>query len=318
MISYPIPEFYLGVVTLDDLKVFTAVCRAGSLSAVARQQSCTQSAISQHVRRLERETGVPLLERQTRGVAPTAAGRLLYTAAREGIGGIELALRRITELAQGEAGTVRVTTGATTVRHFMSEAIVEFRFRHPRVSLEFRTASSSPGCFAALAESDLDLAWITISDPVRGIEQRPVMELPWVLAMRAGEIYSDRSFVEVPELSGLRLIRLPEGSSSGGRLDAALAGSGIGVGADAGIADWDTALLLAELGVGHAIVPALPGRPLLGDGRVRLVPLRGLPPLTVGWAVRSWAALPPLARTFAEAVTRTCRMRAAEVGVDNL
>lgn len=316
MISYSNPKPYLGGMTLDDLKVFAAVCRAGSLSAVAREHARTQSAISQHVRRLERETGVPLLERQTRGVVPTAAGRLLYTAAREGIGGIELALRRITELAQGEAGAVRITTGATTVRHFMSEAIVEFRFRHPRVSLEFQTASSSPNCFAALASADLDLAWITISDPVRGIEQRPVMELPWVLAMRAGEIYSDRAFVELPELSGLRLIRLPEGSSSGGRLDAAIGASGIGVGADAGIADWDTALLLAELGVGHAIVPALPGWPLLGDGNVRLVPLRGLPPLTVGWAVRSWDALSPLARSFAEAVTRNCRARATPVEPD--
>ncbi|HEX4791063.1 MAG TPA: LysR family transcriptional regulator [Actinospica sp.] len=296
--------------TLDDLKVFTAVCRAGSLSAVAREHARTQSAVSQHVRRLERETGMPLLERQTRGVVPTEAGRLLYTAAREGIGGIELALRRIREMSQGEAGSVRVTTGATTVRHFMSEAIVEFRFRNPRVSLEFRTASSSPDCFAALAAADLDLAWITISDPVRGVEQRPVMDMPWVLAMRPGEIYADRSFVELPELSGLRLIRLPERSSSGSRLDAALTASGIGVGADAGVADWDTALLLAELGVGHAIVPALPGWPLLGDGKVRLVPLRGLPPLTVGWAMRSWTALSPPARTFAEAVTRSCQARA--------
>jgi len=43
---------------------------------------------------------------------------------------------------------------------------------------------------------------------------------------------------------------------------------------------------------------------------VRLVPIRGLPPLTVGWAVRSWDALSPPARTFAEAVSRNCRLRA--------
>jgi len=245
-----------------------------------------------------------------RAGSPSAAGGMLRTAAREETAGIELALRRINELAQGAAGSVRVTTGATAVRHFMSEAIVEFRFRHPRVNLELRTASSSASCFAELAAAELDLAWVTISDPVPGIEQRPVMDLPWVLAMRAGDVYADRSFVELPELSGLRLIRPPEGSSSGGRLDAALAASGIGVAADAGVADWDTALLLAELGVGHAIVPALPGRPVLGDGGVRLVPLRGLPPLTVGWAVRSWSGLSPLARTFADAVARNCRVRA--------
>lgn len=233
----------------------------------------------------------------------------VFTAARQGIGGIELALRRLTELTQGEAGTVRITTGAATVRHFMSEAVVEFRFRHPRVSLEFLTTSSSAGCFTALLEDDLDLAWVTISGrQVPGIEQRPVMDLQWVLAMRDGQAYSDRAWVEVPELSGLRLIRLPEGSVSGGKLDAALAE--VSLAADAGIADWDTALLLAELGVGHAIVPALPGWRLLGEGNVRLVPIRGLPPLTVGWAVRSWSALSPMARSFAEAVGRNCRLRA--------
>ncbi len=234
----------------------------------------------------------------------------VFTAARQGIGGLESALRRITELTQGEAGTVRITTGATTVRHFMSEAVVEFRFRHPRVSLEFLTTSSSTGCFTALLEDDLDLAWVTMSGrQVPGIELRPVMELQWVLAMRRGEAYSERAWVEVPELSGLRLIRLPEGSISGGKLDAALAE--VSFAADAGIADWDTALLLAELGVGHAIVPALPGWRLLGDGNVRLVPIRGLPPLTVGWAVRSWNSLSPMARTFAEAVSRNCRSRAS-------
>lgn len=60
--------------TLEDLRVFVAVCRAGSLSAVARELACTQSAVSQHVKRLEREAGVSLLERRPRGVVPTYAG----------------------------------------------------------------------------------------------------------------------------------------------------------------------------------------------------------------------------------------------------
>ncbi len=254
------------------------------------------------------------MEYQTRGAPSIGAGRLLHTAARESMGGIELALRRISELAQGETGTVRVTTGATTVRRFMSEAIVEFRFRHPRVNLEFHTDSSSSGCFAALAEEDLDLAWITISAPVGGIEQRPVMDLPWVLAMRTGEIYADRAWVGVEELSGLRLIRLPDGSSSGSTLDSALAKSGVSLRPDAGIADWDTALSLAELRVGHADRGRAPRLPAVRRLRlVRLVPLRGLSPLRVGWAVRRWDQLSPFARSFADAVTRNCRVRATRV-----
>ncbi|NGO68970.1 LysR family transcriptional regulator [Streptomyces boncukensis] len=293
--------------TLDDLRVLVAVCRAGSLSAVARELDCTQSAVSQHVKRLERETGVSLLERQPRGVAPTAAGRILGDAAADGIAGLDLALRRLGDLVNGESGAVRITTGGTTVRHFMAEAVVAFRRRYPKVSLEFRTTHSSQGCFDALTASNLDLAWITIGGPVRGIEQRPVVELPWVLAVHADDPLASRTRIEAADLADIRLLRLPRNSTSGARLDAAFAALGVRVSSDTGVADWDTALLLAELGLGHAVVPELPGGPPSGaHGPLRLVPVPALPPLPVGWAVRRWDALPPLARAFADTVARSC------------
>ncbi|WP_030762084.1 LysR family transcriptional regulator [Streptomyces sp. NRRL F-2664] len=298
--------------TLDDLRVFVAVCRAGSLSAVARDLGCTQSAVSQHVRRLEKQTGTSLLERHARGVVPTEAGRILRAAAADGIAGLDGALRRVEDLVGGGGGTVRVTTGATTVRHFMSEAVVSFRRSHPAVSLEFQTENSSRSCFDALAAGDLDLAWITIGAPVRGIEQRPVMELPWVLAVGADDPLARRAALTPADLAGVRHIRLPQNSASRAHLDAALAESGIHVRSDTSVADWDTALLLAELGLGHAVVPALPGWRVPGsDGPLRLVPVPALPPLAVGWAVRRWAALAPPALVFADEVARSCRARAA-------
>ncbi|MEU3777556.1 LysR family transcriptional regulator [Streptomyces sp. NPDC032472] len=301
--------------TLDDLRVFVAVCRAGSLSAVARDLGCTQSAVSQHVRRLEKQTGTGLLERHARGVVPTEAGRILQAAAADGIAGLDGALRRLDELVRGDTGSVRITTGATTVRHFMSEAVVDFRRRHPGVSLEFQTENSSRSCFDALAADDLDLAWITIGRPVRGIEQRPVMELPWVLAVGADDPLAARHRIDPADLAGIRHIRLPENSASRAHLDAAFAEAGIRIRSDTSVADWDTALLLAELGLGHAVVPALPGWQVPGTGGpLRLVPIPALPPLAVGWAVRRWAALAPLARVFADEVARSCTARAARQG----
>jgi len=297
-------------VTLEDLRVFVAVCRAGSLSAVARELGRTQSAVSQHVKRLEREAGVSLLERRPRGVVPTQAGRVLCEAAAESVAGLELAMRRLGDLVNGDSGSVRVTTGGTTVRHFMSEAVVAFRRRYPRVGLEFRTETSSRSCFEALAAGNLDLAWVTIDGPVRGIEQRPVVDLPWVLAVRADDPLAARARVDTAELGGISLIRLPQNSTSGARLDAAFAELGVRSSSDTGVADWDTALLLAELGLGHAVVPLLPGWEVAGTGPLRLVPLPDLPPLPVGWAVRRWDALTPLARTFADTVARSCTKRA--------
>ncbi|CAL9476720.1 LysR family transcriptional regulator [Streptomyces sp. Tu 3180] len=303
--------------TLDDLRVFVAVCRAGSLSAVARDLACTQSAVSQHVKRLERETGVSLLERRPRGVVPTRAGRLLEAAASEGLTGLDAALRRLRELVDGERGSVRIATGATTVRHFMSGAVVAFRQRYPDVRLEFRTESSSRGCFDALADSELDLAWITLGAPVRGVEQRAVTDLPWVLAMRSDDPLATRPSLDPRELQDLRLIRLPPNSTSAAHLDAACAESGVRFTFDTSVADWDTALLLAELGLGRAVVPALPGHAVPGEeGPLRLVPIRALRPLSVGWAVRRWDALTPLARAFADTVTDSCRRSASGGSAD--
>ncbi|RSS80061.1 LysR family transcriptional regulator [Streptomyces sp. WAC06614] len=292
--------------TLDDLRVFVAVCRTGSLSGVARELGRTQSAVSQHVKRLERETGVGLLERRPRGVAPTEAGRVLYEAAADGIGGLDRALRRLADLAVGDGGSVRVGTGGATVRHFMAGAIVGFRRRHPHVSLEFRTETSTRRCFDALLASTLDLAWVTIGPPVPGIEQRPVVDLPWVLAVPADHPLADRPAVDATDLTGLHLVRLPPNSLSGARLDAAFHALGVRVGSDTSVADWDTALLLAELGLGHTVVPAVPGLRAPADGQLRFVPVPDLPPLAVGWAARRWDALAPSVLAFADTVAASC------------
>ncbi|MFI9160159.1 LysR family transcriptional regulator [Kitasatospora aureofaciens] len=292
--------------TLDDLRVFAAVCRAGSLSAVARELACSQSAVSQHVKRLERELGLPLIERHPRGVVPTNAGRHLQTAVANGLGGIDHALRTIAELARGEGGSVRITTGATSIRHFMSAAVVDFRERHPQVNLEFQTVVSSRNCLEALTAGQVDLAWITLGTPVRGIEQRPVADLPWVLAVAAGDPLAARARIEPADLQDARLIGLPQNSVSRSQLDDWLGKSGIRPVFDTSVTDWDTAILLAELGLGHAVVPALPEWQGPGHPGLRLVPLPDLPGLTVGWAAREWETLGPLARAFADTVATHC------------
>ncbi|MFE9703190.1 LysR family transcriptional regulator [Streptomyces sp. NPDC005930] len=298
--------------TLDDLRVFAMVCRTGSLSAAARDLGCTQSAVSQHVKRLERKMGLSLLERQPRGIVPTSAGRLLHTAVTEGLGRIDEAVRRIEELARAEGGSVRVTTGATTVRHFMAAAVVDFRRRFPRASLEFQTETSSRGCFDALAAGAVDLAWITLRSAGSAVEQRPVVHLPWSLAVAAGDPLAAKSLIEPADLQDARLIGLPENSTARVQLGSRLAESGIRPIFDTSVTDWDTAILLAELGLGHAVVPTLPEWTGPGHPDLRLIPIPALPALTAGWAVRRWDALSPLARAFADTVAHHCARQAGK------
>ncbi|MEV4672244.1 MULTISPECIES: LysR family transcriptional regulator [Actinomadura] len=287
--------------TLDDLRVFTAVCAAGNLSAVARDLSCSQSAVSQHVKRLERETGLVLLERRPRGVVPTRAGRILHRAATDGLAGLDAALRHLDDLRRGVGGTVRVATGATTVRHFMAAGVAAFRARHPEAALQFETAGSSRRCLGAVRSHTADLAWVTIGPALEGVEQRAAYELPWMLAVHTGDPLAERTSIALDDLAGIRHIELPAHSTSRVHLEMHLERHGVRLASTTSVADWDTALLLAELGLGHAILPALPGWGR-GTGDVRLVPVPDLPPLAAGWAARSWDALSPLAVEFADTV----------------
>ncbi|GAA0943860.1 LysR family transcriptional regulator [Actinocorallia libanotica] len=294
----------MGLVTLDDLRVFVAVCEAGSLSAVARDLACTQSAVSQHVKRLERETGTALVERHARGVVPTRAGQVLYEAAQGGITSLDAALRHLGELRDGRSGAVRITTGGVTVRHFMAGTIPLFRSRHPEMTLEFRSAHSTRRCIELLHNGWADLAWITFDEPLPGIEQRPVLDLPWVLVVHADDPLAERASIDPAALAGIRYIAHPDNSASRRRLEEDFVRLGVRPPAPVCTADWDTAVLLAELDVGHAVLPALPlllphsGTPL------RTVPIPDLTPLTVGWAARRWQTLSPPAAEFASLVTR--------------
>ncbi len=123
-----------------------------------------------------------------------------------------------------------------------------------------------------------------------------------MLVVHPEDPLAERAVILPEDLGHISYIAQPENSTSRLRLEESLARLGISPTAPAGIADWDTALLLAELGTVPAILPALPRPTLLPDSHTRLIPIPDLTPLAVGWAARSWQALSPYATEFADTV----------------
>jgi DNA-binding transcriptional LysR family regulator len=292
------------VVTLDDLRVFVAVAIAGNLSDVARDVGCTQPAVSQRVRRLETELGVTLVERHARGVDLTEAGRLLHAGITESLGALDSALARIETLRDGEAGSVRIATGGTAVKHFMARAVSRFRERFPRASLEFLSANSTRRCLDALVEGEADLAWITMGADTPGIRQLPAASMPWTLIGPSDDALLTRKRIKPEMLQGLRYIPLREEAVSQAQLRSALNDRGATFDETASVDDWDTAVLLVELGFGYAIVPAVHGRVFAEAGQVRAAVIDGLPDVTFGWAFRRWEWLTPAAQEFVDILAR--------------
>jgi DNA-binding transcriptional LysR family regulator len=121
---------------LPQLQVFLDVARLRSFSGAARELGVTPSAVSQAVRQLEEQLGVPLLARTTRSVSLTDAGRRLVESAGPAM---RQALSALTEVAAqpGETvGRLRLTVPRSAVPYVIAPVLPTFQERHPRVEVD--------------------------------------------------------------------------------------------------------------------------------------------------------------------------------------
>lgn len=284
--------------TLEDLRILVAACEAGNMSSLARELRRTQSSISQHIARLEAELGVRLFERHARGIVPTPAGRILKDFALEGLDAIDVGLQRIRALQQGESDTLTITTGGTTVRHFMRHAVVRFRKEHPGVNLRFVPASSTRRCFEILRLSRADLGFVTTGEPARGINERTIARQRMFLLTAKDDPLAKRRKLQLKDLGSIRYLGLAGGTTHHSAIEQAALERGIELKPEVVFDDFDTAKIFVELGLGQAIVPAMHAHNFEKSGSVRAVLIADLPPVSIGWAFRHWHHLSPAAREF--------------------
>jgi LysR family transcriptional regulator, low CO2-responsive transcriptional regulator len=140
--------------TLRQLRVLSAVKKAGSMAGAARQLHVTPPAITVKMQELEQAAGLPLVERLGEGAIPTPAGEVLLRAAHR----IEALLALCDqELAQLK-GIKSVVAGAvSTAKYFAPRALAAFRQLHPEVELRLAVRNRQE-TIAALRDLTLDLA----------------------------------------------------------------------------------------------------------------------------------------------------------------
>ena len=300
--------------TLEDLRILVAACEAKNLSSVARELGRTQSSISQHIARLEAELGVSLLQRHARGVLPTAAGRVLKESALEGLDAIEFGIRRVRALQHGETQTLTITTGGTTVRHFMQDAVVRFKQAHPDVNLRFLPANSTRRCYEILRLSQADLGFVTTGLPVRGIEEQIMAHQQLFLLVATSDQLAQLKQVLLQDLEEIRYLGLAGSTKHHSAIEQAALHNGIRLKPEVVFDDFDTAKIFVELGLGQAIVPAVHAHNFAKSGTVKAIPIADLPSIPIGWAFRRWKHLPALAHEFMELMRNDLRKMQGIVG----
>src|ERR671933_1675134 len=122
------------------LRVLREVAQRGSFSAAAEALSFTQSAVSQQVAALERESGAKLVERGPRGIRLTDAGRALVEHADAIIARLDDAEQELAAIAGLKGGRLRVASFQSAGATLVPRALAEFHRRYPKVELSATTA----------------------------------------------------------------------------------------------------------------------------------------------------------------------------------
>lgn len=189
---------------LDHLDLILALTERGSISAAAEALGLTQSAVTKALSRAEKELGVPLFERQPRGVRPTVYGRSLETHAKLIRRQCEDALVELTNLSGGDRGRVVVGSGAAFLDALLPTAVARLVAESPRVEIEIRS-EPFPRLMELLREGRLDLLLVS---EVPGLEQAE--DLAWTplisdemdVVARAGHPLLERPEIELMDLLG--------------------------------------------------------------------------------------------------------------------
>ena len=164
------------------LLIFREVGRTGSLAAAARALGWTQPAVSQHIHRLEKDLGLPLITRSGRGSGLTGPGQSLMQYANAVAGQLAAAAMAMSDLAGLRAGRVRVAAFPSACATLVATAFSTVTSAHP--TLDLRLTQVEPDEAAdLLADGKCDVT-VTFEYPETETNVGPNVESVFLLRDR--------------------------------------------------------------------------------------------------------------------------------------
>jgi DNA-binding transcriptional LysR family regulator len=153
---------------LDEMAVLVAVLGTGSLAAAGRRLRRSPPAITRTIAALEQRIGARLVERTTRRLAPTDAGRALASRAQVLLDLYAEALQAPVQAAL--RGTLRITAPVVFGRRHVTPCVLVFQAEHPDVRVELELADRN----LDLVDEGLDAAIRIGPMPASGLMARHI------------------------------------------------------------------------------------------------------------------------------------------------
>ncbi len=193
---------------LRHLTYFVAVAEELHFGRAAERLLVAQPSLSRQIRQLEDEIGVVLLERTSRRVELTAAGRSFLDHAVATLAQLEEGRIAARRTASGLAGQVRLGFVASVAVAVLPDLVAAHRRLRPEVTLDLREMTTEAQV-PALVEGRIDVGLARDLEPVPGLCLQPVLREGLLVALPAGHALRARRRLRFAELRDQPFVTLP-------------------------------------------------------------------------------------------------------------
>jgi DNA-binding transcriptional LysR family regulator len=284
---------------LRDLQRFATLAEERHFGRAAARLGMGQPQLSRALQRLEAQIGTRLLARNSRGVAPTEAGRALLDDARRVLAIAQAAPQRALQAARGEAGTLALGFSGSCAYAFLPGAIEGFRRKRPGIEFQLREMSAARQ-IEALRDGGCDLCLRRAARLPEDFDGALVFEEPMVAALPRTHPLARRPRLALADLRRSPFLAFPQrdGTEFHQQLVTLCAQAGFEPDIAQEVAPMHALIGLVGAGVGVAVVPDSVRK--LRFAGVVYRPLTDIAERSRVYAVWRPDRLPAPARAFAE------------------
>lgn len=207
--SISVPNVILTEVIFEDCKLFRDVAVAKSLSRAAQMNGISQSAATQHVRELEKRLGMELLDRSTRPVGLTTAGKLYAELCRDVLRREEEFAADLGEIRNSAEGVIRVASIYSLGLSEMGPLRERFARICPEVSVQVELLRPDK-VYEAVLEDKADLGFISYPEHRRDLTVVSWREERMTVAAYPAHRLAGRSLIQPGDLQNEPFIAFDE------------------------------------------------------------------------------------------------------------
>ena len=256
----------------DNLKLFRDIAQNKSISRGATLNEISQSAASQYIQEMERRLGVTLLDRTTRPLNLTPAGKLFYDLCRDALRREEQFQVQLENLKGLVEGTVRVASIYSIGLSEMTRLQEEFAARFPNAQLHVDYLRPDK-VYEAVLTDQADLGLVSYPVGTKDLAVIPWREEEMTVAAPPSHPLAQKAVLVLADLEGQGFISFDEDLSIRHELDRFFRSQGIEI----RIAmQFDNIQMIKEavaLGSGISILPARTMQAEIAQGRLVSIPL---------------------------------------------